>query len=584
MMINPRRRSVQALTLAGRGVLASLLIITALANVITAMVASPWQQALFIEHFVDLDILWWGTQGQVVVGVLLLLVARALMRGKRQAWWLAVGLLAFALINAMFSRGYVHYIPVTLALLVVLLLLAPLFPTRSDPQSLRRGYIALGVTVLCMLAQRELHIVWPHQITQEASHIGPPIRGIVHFLLRGLIFLFIGYGVLETLRPVLDARRLQRDEHAYAESIVRRYGQATLAHFTLTGDKCYFWSSTRQAFIAYRLAAGGVAVILGDPVGPEEEREPLLLEFLAHCRHQDWQVAIWQASPRLAQRCRQWNLRIYKMGEEAIVDACTFSTQGKAGAPVRHSVTRAKRDGISVFCWQGEPLPDPILAGMKSISAVWLAEHETRTQMGFSMGRFPTDWSPELLTVAALNPAGEVQAFLTWTPLYIANGWALDIMRRLKETTPGTMEMLIAASIEWARAHGYTRMSLGLAPLAGLGAGLDVMPEQREGADEQRVPYAVSWLERSASFLHQRKLLLGNYTSLYAFKSKFHPVWEPRYLVISEAAALPRIGTALLEVHGYRWLTMLKETWMLVARPLRRMEKHTPQHDTERAA
>ena len=584
MMINPRRRSVQVLTLAGRGVLAALLIVTALANVITAMVATPWQQALFIEHFVDLDTLWWGPQGQVVVGVLLLLVARALMRGKRQAWWLAVGLLAFALINTMFSRSHSHYIPVSLALLVVLLLLAPLFPTRSDPQALRRGYIALGVTVLCMLVQHELHIVWPHQITQEASHIGPPIRGIVHFLLRGLIFLFVGYGVFETLRPVLDARRLQRDEQAYAESIVHRYGQSTLAHFTLTGDKCYFWSPTRQAFIAYRLAAGGVAVMLGDPVGPADELEPLLLRFLAHCKQQDWQLAIWQASPRLAQCCRQWNLRTYKMGEEAFVDAHTFSTQGKTGAPVRHSITRAQRDGISVYCWQGEPLPDPILAGMKSISAVWLAEHDTHTQMGFSMGRFPTDWSLDLLTVAALNPAGEVLAFLTWTPLYTANGWALDIMRRLKETTPGTMEMLIAESIAWARARGNTRMSLGLAPLAGLGAGLDMAPEQREGADEQRLPYAVSWLERSASFLHQRKLLLGNYTSLYAFKSKFRPVWEPRYLVISDAAALPRIGTALLEVHGYRWLTMLKETWILFARPLRRLEKHASQHDVERAA
>lgn len=583
MVINPRRKSLQALTLAGRGLLALLLIITAAANVITAIVASPWPQALYIEHFVDLDTPWWGPQGQVVVGVLLLLVARALMRGKRQAWWLAFGLFAFSLISGMFSRSHVSYIPVSLVLLAVLLLLAPLFPTRSDPHALRRGYIALAVTIICLVAQREVHILWPHQLVQGASHIGPPVRLIVLLLLRGLIFLFVGYGVLETLRPVVEARRLQRDEQIHAESIVRLYGQATLAHFTLAGDKYYYWSPTRQAFIAYRLAAG-VAVMLGDAVGPDEELDPLLLAFLTYCKHQDWPVAIWQASPRLAQRARQWNMHPYKMGEEAFVDASTFSTQGKAGAPVRHSVTRAKRDGISVHCWQGESLPDPILAGMKSISAVWLAEHETHTQMGFSMGRFPTDWSPELLTVAAVNPAGEVQAFLTWTPLYTANGWALDIMRRLKETTPGTMEMLIAESVEWARAHGYTRMSLGLAPLAGLGVGLDKPPEEREGYDGQRPAHAVSWLERSASFLHQRKLLLGNYTSLYAFKAKFRPAWEPRYLVIGDTAALARIGTALLEVHGYSWLTMLKETWMLCVRPLRGSGKRARQQEGEQAA
>ena len=583
MVLNPWRKSMHALTMLGRGALAALLIITALANVLTALVARPWTEALVVEDFVDLGTLWWGPQGQVVVGVLLLLVARALMRGKRQAWWLAVGLLAYALVSTMLSRSHLNYIPVSLALLIVLLLLAPLFPTRSDPQALRRGYIALGVTIVCLLALHEVHLLWPRQIAQETAHIGPGPRIIVALLLRGLIFLFVGYGVIETLRPVLVAQRLQRDEHARAEGIVRRYGQATLAHFALTAEKHLFWSATEEAFIAYRLAAG-VAVILGDPVGPNEELEPLLDAFLVHCKRQDWLVAIWQASPSLAQTCRRWNLHTYKMGEEAFVDAATFTTQGKAGAPVRHSVTRAQRDGISVHCWQGVPLPDPVLAGMKRISAAWLAEHGTHTQMGFSMGRFPADWSPELLTVAALTPAGEVQAFLTWTPLYTGNGWALDIMRRLKETTPGTMEMLIAESIAWGRAQGYTRMSLGLAPLAGLGAGLDTLHENDTAGKRKRSAYSASWLERSASFLHQRKLLLGNYTSLYAFKAKFRPAWEPRYLVLSDATALARLGTALLEVHGYSWLTMLKETWMLCARPLGAVGKRIAARESEQVA
>ena len=30
--------------------------------------------------------------------------------------------------------------------------------------------------------------------------------------------------------------------------------------------------------------------------------------------------------------------------------------------------------------------------GGEQVSVAWLAEHGTQTQMGFSMGRFPTDW------------------------------------------------------------------------------------------------------------------------------------------------------------------------------------------------
>lgn len=574
VVVQTHRRATQTLLLMSRGAVSLLLVFIALANVITAMVTRPLEPAVFMERFVYLDTVWWGPQGRFVAGVLLLVVARALMRGKRQAWWLAVGLLGFSLLSVAVSRAHMSYLPVAVALLAALLVLAPLFPNRSDPITQRRGYIALAVSLSCLALLHGIHQFWPRQVADEIAEINTGVRIIALFLVRGLLFLFLGYGVFEILRPVLASHPLlHRDEQARARSIVRHFGRTTLAHFAIGVDKSYFWSTSGRAFIAYRLV-GRVAVVLGDPIGPEEEADSLLGAFLEYRQRQDWLVAMWQAGPRVRQVCRQHGLHAYKMGEEAVVEIAHFTTQGKIGAPVRHSIARAKRDGITVHCFQGTPPPDAIFAGMKSISAGWLEQHKTHTQMGFSMGRFPADWSPQLLTVVALTPQEEVQAFLTWTPLYAENGWSLDNMRRLSVTTPGTMEMLIAESIEWARAQGYERMSLGLAPLAGLGAGLNTpLDGTVSGVAEARGSrQSVSWVERSASFLHSRKLLLGNYTSLYAFKAKFQPTWSPRYLIISDPGALPRVGTALLAVHGYSWLTMLKETWMQVASKPRRTQ------------
>jgi hypothetical protein len=54
---------------------------------------------------------------------------------------------------------------------------------------------------------------------------------------------------------------------------------------------------------------------------------------------------------------------------------------------------------------------------------------------------------------------------------------------------------------------------------------------------------------------------LDSYRSLYAFKAKFQPTWESRYLLVSERQAIPRILLALARVHGTGWRSMLHEAW-----------------------
>lgn len=564
MLLKLQQRSLHRVGAAGRMLIGLGLVSVALANVITTLATHPWQQVVMVENVVDLDVLGWGKEGTIAICAVLLLVARALMRGKRQAWWLALGLVAFAVFSVAVSRTQHIYALVATLLFAALLALAPLFPARSDPRALRRGYFALAVSAICLVTLRIVRYTWLSDVPRNVffnGHHGNEPRLLAIVLLRTLLFLFLGFGVAEILRPVLAVGRLQQDDRLRAQAIVQRHGSLSMAHFALGADKIYFWSRSGRSLLAYRLIAG-VALVVGDPIGPEVERAALLAEFKTYCRRQDWQLALYQASPRALEAGRSLGMTAYKIGEEALVQVSEFSTAGKTGAPVRHSVTRARRDGLRVALWRGELLPDDVYAGMQNVSNAWLGKHRIHTQMGFSMGRFPIDWSPELLTAVALTAEGVVQAFLTWTPLYDGNGWSLDIMRRLKTASPGIMELLIAESMEWARARGYAQMSLGLAPLAGFDSTRDDgATTLGDDAVAQTCAPPISWLERSARFLHQHKLLLGNYSSLYAFKAKFHPKWEPRYLIVTDTRALPRIFTALMQAHGYTWLTMVGETW-----------------------
>lgn len=547
MLALAQNKTKQTLVITGRGLFASVLVIMALTNLITVVVELPWNTFVVTEPLLDLGGPVWERDGLIVTGILLLLVARALVRGKRQAWWLSVGLLTFSLIGALVSRSERSTMLLALGLLILLLVLAPLFPTRSDTRASIHGYIALVMG----LGFATLHII----ISQSWQMRGPELlllRNGLLFLLHVLAFLVLGYGVVQVLHPV--ARPRPGQEQARVSDIVRRYGGYSTIHFALGRDKSYFWSETGRTVIAYRVVQG-VALALGDPIGPREEHAQALHAFLAFCRRQDWSVALYQASSEVQNLVQGGAVSVYKIGEEALIDIPRFTLQGKQGAPVRHAVTRARKEGLSARCWQGESVPQALFTEMQHISTEWLAKRHAKIQMGFSMGRFPSDWSQELLTVAALDSEGHVQAFLTWTPLYAGNGWALDIMRRSEKAPPGTMELLIASSIEWAKARGYTRMSLGLAPLRGVGEEAPVMA--CSAGDQHSRALSASLLERCAASLHQRGIVLGAYRSLAAFKSKFHPDWEARYLIVSEGQALPRILLALAHVHSSGWRGML---------------------------
>ncbi|MBA2287394.1 MAG: DUF2156 domain-containing protein [Ktedonobacteraceae bacterium] len=550
MFVFARHQQTRGITAAGRHLLALIIGAIAIVNVITTLVEVPWDTLVIMEPLFDLGGAAWERDGVLATGALLLVIARALARGKRQGWWLSLGLLMCSLLGAIVSRSHRETILLALSLLVLLLLVAPLFPTRSDSRALVRGYVTLALGVGIIAGHIVVSRLW-YPGGQELL----VLRSAMLFVLHVLTFLVLGYGVLEVLHPVRLTRPHLGQERARVYEVVRRYGKLATTHFALGKDKSYFWSETGQTLMTYRVV-NGVALVLGDPIGPEEEHRPLIGAFVTYCRRQDWSVAWYQVSERMRQLGQEQGLHSFKVGEEAIIDVGAFTLQGKRGAPVRHAATRARRDGLSAHCWQGEPIPDTVFAEMQRISTEWLAKRHAKTQMGFSMGRFPSDWSQELLTVVALDAEGHAQAFLTWTPIYAGNGWALDIMRRGEKTPPGTMELLISSSIEWAKAHGYTRMSLGLAPLAGVGA--ETLTTTCSAAVCEQRARSSSFLEQSAAFLHQRGIMLDTYRSLYAFKAKFQPAWESRYLIVSEGQALPRILLALAWVHGTRWRSMLQ--------------------------
>jgi len=69
----------------------------------------------------------------------------------------------------------------------------------------------------------------------------------------------------------------------------------------------------------------------------------------------------------------------------------------------------------------------------------------------------------------------------------------------------------------------------------------------------ERSPVGPLW-NRLGSFVYRHGELFYNFQGLRAYKEKFHPHWEPRYLVYPGGLRLPRIlaDIAALVAGGYR--------------------------------
>lgn len=484
----------------------------------------------------------------ILSGFFLLMLSPALARGKQGAWLVALLLLFLSLAFHLFFASQFTAVLMTGLLVLLLTVTARCFRARSDPPSVRRGsvalFIGLGVVLLYGLygvillhpqfergiEHSSLETVPFHLLTSVHLRLMPGTR--VFFFAHVLPMLCLSavlYGIAQILRPVASTFFPTEQQRQTVAALLRCYGENSISYFALTSDKSYFFTTSGKSVISYVLE-GNVAVVAGDPLGPSEEIPLAIEQFLAFCQEQDWQVVFWQVREQLATCYQAAGLHLLKVGEDAVLPTHAFTLMGKAMANVRTSARRAEKAGLRVAFWHGSVQDADQRVQMERISRAWLARKRGR-EMGFSMGRFEVQSEKEHIFALAVDTSNQVQAFVSFVPIYGRHGWALDLMRRSEQACPGVMEYLLVHAIEHVKAQGAEMVSLGLAPLSNV------------NSSEQTL------FGKKLDSLLQRTGQPGKQQALYAFKKKFQPGWESRYLVYSSTLTLPKAGLALYRVH-----------------------------------
>jgi phosphatidylglycerol lysyltransferase len=481
----------------------------------------------------------------LAAGVAALLVVRGLLHGKRAAWWMALLAAVVSLPSHHVKEQDLLGGAVALVALAALLATRRVFVARSDPALTRRGSAVLVGGLATVFAYAATGLYWLDAQFRHPTTVWSSLRdaGQLLFLLpvdvepvtrhghwfvesvRTTALFVVIVGLVWLVATVVGRPGQGRDRTRVAD-LLDRYATTVLAHFHLLADKAWLFAPDGEAFVGYAVV-GTTAVALGEPIGREGSTRAAANAFVEFCALNGWTPVFHQVTPAGRGVLADIGLKALKIGEEAIVELPSFRLEGRGYKSVRSALRRCERAGYRVVDLP-HPVDEATLAGLRAVSDAWLAAsgHRERT---FTLGRFDPAYLRGTPVVAVVDNAGHIQAFANVLPTYRSPDASFDLMRRRPDAVNGVMDQLLVALVERFRAAGYQGMNLGLAPLAGAG-------------NQPGLPGQVIRL------LYERGGAAFNFAGLRAYKDKWHPRWEPRYLVYRFDTDLPKAATAVARV------------------------------------
>lgn len=507
-----------------------------------------------IELILPIDYEYYGRIFGLFAAFLLIYFSSRLLKRKRLAWWIAfIGSVAIVIDHALFARNiYALFLPV--ASLVLLAVYYDQFQVKSEPNSVKQGVGLLVLSIVVALMYGTLGFTKllprdfiPHQhftlyegmvrTVREYTLVGnddliPRTREARWFLdsLDALGILSIAFVFLSLFRPLKYRYAVLPQDRERARRLLDEFGTSSEDAFKLwPEDKSYYFLAGGQTFVAYRVARG-VAVVLGEPIGPRAEWHRLLIEFKRYCHVYGWTVALLYIPHEHLEIYDKAGLKPLKIGEDAIVDTAMFVSKVSRNKHFRAVRNKFDRMGYRFEVTEAPQVRD-VLNAAGTVTRSWLTTRG-RKERDFGLGYHETEYLRQSTMYVVYDEKGRMVAFANAVRSYNPDQATIDLMRYEKKSETGTMDMLMMSIIEQLASDGVKEFSLGLAPLAGVG-------ENPERTVEERV---IGYIGRAGFGRF-------SYEGLRKFKDKFDPDWQARYLMYERGpVGLASASVAIVDV------------------------------------
>jgi lysyl-tRNA synthetase class 2 len=539
-----------------RVAVARLVQVAGLFDAITAVLPPRHGRMAALAEFVPAAGILSARAATAVVGLLLVYLGAGLRRGKRRAWQVAVGLSGAGVLLHVVKGLDVDAAAVSAGLLAMLVVGRAQFTAGADPRSRLRAFVAfagfaaagfgLGFLEIAIRADRLVGhpgvAQWAEEALAGLVGIEGPLRFVYPIAAEAVSVTTGAFGLLAfgaaavlLLRPGTRVPRQTEDDQRRLRELLHRYGDAdSLGYFALRRDKSLMWAPSGRAAVAYRVI-NGVSLAAGDPLGAQAAWPEAIDAWLADCAVHGWTPAVLACGNAGGRAYRKSGLDVIELGDEAILDATTFSLAGRPMRGVRQAVNRMLRAGYACQVVRQHDLdPAALHEAVHAAEALRVGPVER----GFSMAlsRFGDPRDGDCLLVLCRDADGRLRGLLQFVP-WGTGGLSLDLMRGDRSADNGLTELMVVSAVEAAPGLGVTRVSLNFAVLRSVFARAEEL-----GAG----PVLRIWhrLLKAASRLWQIE-------SLYRANAKYQPAWQPRYLCFPTARDLPRIAVAVLSAEAF---------------------------------
>lgn len=491
----------------------------------------------WLDRLVPLGVIETSHFAGSLVGAALLLLSQGLARRLDAAYYFAQGAIAIGVAASLLKGADVEEAAILALLGLALRRARPAFDRKAAFFQTRfsASWIAAVAAVIAASVwlgtfafkhvEYSSDLWWQFELDGEASRF---LRGSVGA--ATLMFLFAGARLMS---PAPHEAREPDDEDLDAARRAIAAQPFTSPNLVYLRDKTILFNEARTGFVMYSVQ-GRTWVAMGDPVGKEESVSELVRVFLEAADDFGGTPVFYQARKEWLHYYADFGLAFVKLGEEARVDLARFGLDGSRGAKYRQVVKRLEKDGATFRVVPAEDVPT-IVDQLREVSDDWLAE-KAGGEKGFSLGFFDSQYLSRF-PAAIVEREGRVVAFANVWPGAGQGELSVDLMRYHRSAPKNVMEALLVHTMCWGKEQGYAWFALGMAPLSGF----------------ERSAVAPLWA-RLGHLLYKRGDALYNFQGLRAYKQKFDPVWEPRYLGYPGGLRLPRvlIDVTALVAGGYR--------------------------------
>ena len=494
----------------------------------------------------------------VFTGIALIIIARSLIRRKKRARNIAIAILAINFISDLF-RYHRHpgQLILSAGLLLALIIWRKDFYAVSDPTTRLAPFIGFLYAVAIAVVSGVFIIYFRHGNQLKS---GNSFWDVVLTVLEGLVGItgpakftsdritdavgitLATLGLFTLIIPLwLFFRRVEpqpketTEERDLILKLIRHDSdQDSLGYFATRRDKSIIWTDNKKAGIAYRVQ-NGVMLASGDPFGEYSLWPDAIEKFLAEAKLHAWTPAVMGASDLGGEVwVEHADMLAIDIGDEAIIVVKDFTLEGRPMANVRQMVNRIKRKGYSTWSKRWHELTNYEKNELKILVKKW---RYGVTERGFSMSmdRFGELEDADCLVTAAVLE-GKIKGFLYFVP-WSDDRISLDRMMREKNIDPGVTELIIADTVEYARGHGITHISLNFAAFRSL----------FERAEKISAGPIVRTTRNIIRFLSN----WFQVESLYRFNAKFQPEWRTRYVLYPKQKDLVSVAWAALRAEKF---------------------------------